>query len=67
MPELPDITAYLTALVPRVVGQTLEHIRISSPLLLRTARPPITAIRSRTVHELRPNGTRKDFRIHEHL
>src|ERR1700738_1606458 len=39
MPELPDITAYLTALTPRVVGQRLEHLRIASPLLLRTAAP----------------------------
>ena len=40
MPELPDITAYLTALTPRVLDQPLEHLRIASPLLLRTAIPP---------------------------
>ncbi len=61
MPELPDITAYLTALTPRVVGQTLEHIRIASPLLLRTAVPPITSIEGRTVHSLRRIGKRIVF------
>ena len=61
MPELPDITAYLTALAPRVVGQPLEHIRIASPLLLRTARPPITAVEGRTVTALRRLGKRIIF------
>lgn len=41
MPELPEITAYLGALRPRVVGQLLERVRIISPFLLRTADPPI--------------------------
>ena len=44
MPELPDITAYLTALTPRVVGQPLEQVRIASPMLLRTAIPPIQSV-----------------------
>jgi formamidopyrimidine-DNA glycosylase len=61
MPELPDITAYLTALIPRVVGQPLEQIRIASPLLLRTARPPITAVEGRTVTALRRLGKRIVF------
>ena len=29
MPELPDITAYLTALEPRVAGHPLEAARIA--------------------------------------
>src|SRR6266581_4500643 len=36
MPELPDIELYLHALRPRVVGQRLERVRITSPFLLRT-------------------------------
>ena len=47
MPELPDITAYLTALEPRVVGQPLEHLRIASPLVLRTAVPRIETIQGK--------------------
>ena len=61
MPELPDITAYLTALTPRVVGQTLEHLRIASPLLLRTAVPKITSIEGKPVLSLRRLGKRIVF------
>src|ERR1700747_3638393 len=61
MPELPDITAYLTALAPRVVGQPLEELRIASPLLLRTAVPPIQSIESKTVRGLRRLGKRIVF------
>ncbi len=61
MPELPDITAYLTALTPRILGQTLEHLRIASPLLLRTAVPPITSVEGRPVRALRRLGKRIVF------
>lgn len=61
MPELPDIAAYITALEPRVVGQTLQKIRIQSAFLLRTAEPPITAAEGRTVQELRRVGKRIAF------
>src|SRR5580704_1104417 len=61
MPELPDITAYLTALTPRVVGQPLEQLRIASPLLLRTAVPPIQSIEGKTVRSLRRLGKRIVF------
>jgi len=61
MPELPDITAYLTALAPRVLNQPLEHLRIASPLLLRTAIPPITSIEGQPVRALRRVGKRIVF------
>ena len=61
MPELPDITAYLTALTPRVVGQPLEQLRIASPLLLRTAIPPIQSIDGKIVCSLRRVGKRIVF------
>jgi formamidopyrimidine-DNA glycosylase len=61
MPELPDITAYLTALTPRVVGHKLEALRIASPLLLRTARPPIQIIEGLPVTGLRRIGKRIVF------
>jgi formamidopyrimidine-DNA glycosylase len=61
MPELPDITAYLTALTPRVVGQPLEHLRIASPLLLRTAVPRLDTIEGKTVLSLRRIGKRIVF------
>ena len=58
MPELPDIVVYLEALRPRIVGQRLEHIRIKSPLLLRSTDPPVAAIEGRTVRDLRRLGKR---------
>ncbi|MBX3436051.1 MAG: hypothetical protein KF861_01065 [Planctomycetaceae bacterium] len=34
MPELPDITAYIDALELRILGHTLEDVRVASPFLL---------------------------------
>ena len=58
MPELPDITAYIDALEPQIVGQPLEHVRVVSAFLLRTARPPVAAVEGRIVRELRRIGKR---------
>jgi formamidopyrimidine-DNA glycosylase len=58
MPELPDLTVYLETLAPRILGQKLERIRITSPFLLQTVDPPITAASGRRVNELRRVGKR---------
>jgi formamidopyrimidine-DNA glycosylase len=58
MPELPDITAYITALEERIVGQTLERVRLSSIFLLRSVEPPLSATEGKTVRELRRVGKR---------
>src|SRR5512146_3560476 len=58
MPELPDIAAYISALKPRIVGQSIEKIRLASPFLLRTAQPPLSDVEGRTVRELRRIGKR---------
>jgi formamidopyrimidine-DNA glycosylase len=58
MPELPDITIYLEALAPRIVGQPLERARITSPSLLRTVDPPLSAAEGRNVVALRRLGKR---------
>jgi formamidopyrimidine-DNA glycosylase len=58
MPELPDIQAYLHALEPRIVGRTLENMRLGSPFVLRTAEPLYTDANGRTVRELRRIGKR---------
>ena len=58
MPELPDISAYITALEARIVGQTLEHVRLGSVFVLRTADPPISSVDGRVVRELRRIGKR---------
>jgi formamidopyrimidine-DNA glycosylase len=58
MPELPDIAAYITALEPRILRQPIQQIRLVSPFLLRTAKPPFTEVQGRTVRELRRIGKR---------
>jgi formamidopyrimidine-DNA glycosylase len=58
MPELPDITAYLVALESRIVGQELEHIRVASPFLLRTADPPLATVEGHRVEKLERVGKR---------
>ena len=58
MPELPDITIYLEALAPRIVGEPLERARITSPSLLRTVDPPLAAAEGRKVVRLRRIGKR---------
>jgi len=58
MPELPDILAYMNALEPRVLGQTLVRVRVASPFLLRTVEPPLSAAEGQPVRELRRIGKR---------
>ena len=58
MPELPDITAYITALEARILGQTLERVRLGSAFLLRTVDPPLTSAEGRTVRGVRRIGKR---------
>ena len=58
MPELPDVAAYISALEPRIVGQTLERVRLSSASLLRTVDPPLASVEGRVVRELRRIGKR---------
>jgi formamidopyrimidine-DNA glycosylase len=58
MPELPDITAYLSALEPRILGQRLERVRLASPFLLRTVRPAMEEFEGRVVRSLGRIGKR---------
>jgi len=58
MPELPDITAYIAALEARILGATLEHVRLASVFVLRTVDPPIAAVEGKTVRALRRIGKR---------
>jgi formamidopyrimidine-DNA glycosylase len=58
MPELPDISAYLSALQERIVGQPLQRVRLGSPFLLRTVTPPISEAAGHQVTDLRRIGKR---------
>ncbi len=67
MPELPDITAYIAALETRIVGRTLEHVRLASPFLLRTVAPSIETAEGKTVRELRRIGKRIAIGVEDDL
>ena len=58
MPELPDVAAYIGALEPRIVGRTLERVRVASVSVLRTADPPLASAEGRVVREVRRVGKR---------
>jgi len=58
MPELPDIVVYIEALEQRILGETLEGVKVTAPFLLRTAVPPISSVADRKVVELRRLGKR---------
>jgi formamidopyrimidine-DNA glycosylase len=49
VPELPDVELYVHALRPRIVGQTIRAVRLSTPFLLRSVDPPLAAAEGRRV------------------
>src|SRR4051812_46526245 len=67
MPELPDISAYITALGSRIVGEPVEHVRLASPFLLRTVEPPLASVEGRRVRELRRIGKRIAIGVEDDL
>jgi len=67
MPEYPDLTVYLRALESRVVGQTLEALRLRGPALLRTAEPPLASAAGKRVLGLRRLGKRLVFVLEDEL
>jgi formamidopyrimidine-DNA glycosylase len=58
MPELPDVVVYIEALEERILGATLERVRLASPFLLRTTTPSLGAVEGKKVERLRRVGKR---------
>lgn len=67
MPELPDITVYVEALGPRVVGQPLVEVRLSTPFLLRTVEPSLHDLAGKRAREIRRLGKRIVFTFDDDL
>lgn len=67
MPELPEIEAYLHALRPRIVGSTLEEIRVASFSLLKTFDPPVDAAHGREVVDVHRIGKRVSIDLADDL
>jgi formamidopyrimidine-DNA glycosylase len=56
MPELPDVLLYIESLKARILGQTLERMRLASPFVVRSFAPPISTINNRRICGLRRLG-----------
>src|SRR5690349_20088486 len=67
MPELPDIVVYVEALEQRILGETLEGVRVVSPFLLRTASPSLSSTEGQKVLQLRRLGKRICFGMEDDL
>jgi formamidopyrimidine-DNA glycosylase len=67
MPELPDVTAYISALEARTIGKTLTRVRLASPFVLRTVQPPLSEVEGQTVRQLRRIGKRIAIGVENHL
>jgi|TARA_B100000809_G_scaffold259978_1_gene306032 formamidopyrimidine-DNA glycosylase len=63
VPELPEVTAYIRALEPRILGKVLEIVRIRTPSLLRTFDPRVSELGSRHLTEVRRVGKRIVFEL----
>jgi len=63
LPELPDVTVYVEALLRRVGGQVLQGVRVASPFVVRTFDPPLSAAADRKVLEVSRLGKRIVFTL----
>jgi formamidopyrimidine-DNA glycosylase len=67
MPELPDVTVYVERVADRVVGHTLEKVRLGSPFLLRSVEPPLSATSGKHVVGMERLGKRIIFVLEDDL
>ena len=67
MPELPDVTVYLEALEQRILGATLQRVRLLTPFLLRSVDPPLSAVTGKRVTGLRRIGKRLVIALEDDL
>jgi formamidopyrimidine-DNA glycosylase len=58
MPELPDVELYLHAFRRRLLGRTLEGVRLGNPFLVRSVTPAPQAAVGRTILNFRRLGKR---------
>ena len=52
MPELPDVTVYIRCLRERLRRRIVESVRITSPFVLRSFDPPISAVEGRSIVDI---------------
>jgi formamidopyrimidine-DNA glycosylase len=67
MPELPDVVVYVECLERRIVGETLERARLSSPFTLRSVDPPLGEVEGKRVRGVRRLGKRIVLELSQEL
>jgi formamidopyrimidine-DNA glycosylase len=67
MPEYPDLTVYLQCLEPRVLGHSLQRVRLGSPFVLRSVEPPLSSINGKKIVGLSRLGKRLIFVFEQQL
>jgi formamidopyrimidine-DNA glycosylase len=58
VPELPDITVYVECLRRRIVGHTIDKLKLGNPFFLRTVTPSWTSVAGREVTGVERLGKR---------
>jgi formamidopyrimidine-DNA glycosylase len=58
VPELPDVTVYIDALKPRILGHEIRGARAMNPFVLRTVAPPLSAVVGKRVRTISRLGKR---------
>ena len=58
MPELPDIVVYIESLEARILGQTLERVKILNPFVLRSVMPSLEEAYGKPVYSVHRLGKR---------
>jgi formamidopyrimidine-DNA glycosylase len=67
VPELPDIVVYCESLESLIAGKRIANIRITTPFLVRTFDPPLTAANGRRVLAVTRLGKRIVLRLEDEL
>jgi formamidopyrimidine-DNA glycosylase len=67
MPEFPDITVYIECLESRIVGKSLERVRLASPFVLRSVDPPIHAAEGKKILRLHRLGKQIVWQLQDDL
>ncbi len=58
MPELPDVTVYIDALRPRILGHPFWGARALNPFVVRTVAPPLSSVIGKQVRTISRLGKR---------
>ncbi|MCP3959956.1 MAG: formamidopyrimidine-DNA glycosylase [bacterium] len=67
MPELPDIVVYVEALERFALDREIERVRLTSPFLLRSYDPPLSAVEGKRLVGVRRLGKRLVLAVEEDL